>query len=424
MNLLFANTVPFTNNDSLVPASSTPWEFAVEQAGQTFSALSVPNAALWNADTCPEHMLSWLAVSLSVDLWRPDWPVWKKRLVCREAVQLARIKGTRAALERYLTQADAELVSVITPPVKMFAGKSYTKVELDRFYSVMPQLRIYPHRLRNRNVFGKMFAGRGVGPGRFALVSVARTGRRTFLFDPLDGTSIELVTLQFDTRSEFQSAVEITRVVTPGKPGNALFAGFHAGIHAGVVAKRSVVHTVEVVTSYLHQEGTRRLSTIEPSFEPILVRQERGTDRWQGRGGKFFAGRTAGRFACPSDAWLHVYSLVRLHDPARSPALRHGARAFAGDRVGIRPHTAHVRVRISIPHRERTMFAGRHAGRVFARPVDTRIRDAALEAVQVSKSAHEKILVSFQNWREPTFGDALPLDGNRRFGDLIPRKAS
>lgn len=409
---------------TLLPSASSPWEMAVEEAGATFSPLPVPNASLWNADTCPEHMLSWLAVNLSVDLWRADWPVWKKRLVCREAIRLARIKGTRAALERYLAQVDAEVVSVVTPPVKMFAGKSYTKDELDRFYAVMPQLRIYPYRNRNRNVFGKMFAGRGVGPGRFALVSVARTGRRTFLFDPLDNSSTELVTLQFEERSETQNAIEITRVVTPGRPGNSLFAGFHAGRHAGRIAKRSIVHTVEVETSYIHREGTRRLSTIEPSFEPIQVRQERGTDRWQGRGGKFFAGRSAGKFACPSDAWLHVFTLVRLHDPSRSPALRHGARAFAGDRVGIRAHTAHVRIRIDIPHRPRTMFAGRHAGRVYARPIDTSIRDAALQAVHVSKSAHEKILVSFQNWREPTFGDALPLDSNRRLGGLIPRKAS
>lgn len=409
---------------SLLPQPSTAWELAVEGAGSTFSPLPVPNASLWNPDTCPEHMLGWLAYNLSVDLWDPSWPVWKKRKAVREAVELARIKGTRAALERYLAQVDAELVSVITPPVKMFAGKSYTKEELDQFYSVMPQLRVYPHRKRNRNVFGKMFAGRGCGPGRFALFSIARTGRRTFMFDPLDETLTELVTLQLEERSTEQNVIERTRVVIPGRPGNTLFAGFHAGRFAGRIEKRSIVYTFEVVTSYIHREGTRRLSTIEPAFEALSVRQERGTDRWQGRGGKLFAGRTAGRFACPSDAWLHVYTLVRLHDPSRTPALRHGARWFAGDRNGIRPHTAYIRVKIEIPYRNHTLFAGRFASRAYARPIDTRVRDAALQAVHVSMSAHEKILVSFQNWREPTFGDALPLDGTRRFGDLIPRKAT
>jgi hypothetical protein len=422
--MLVAGEPSFTDDRLILPRASTPWEMAIDQTAQTFSPLPVPNAAIWNPDTCPEHMLSWLAVNLSVDLWRADWPVWKKRQVCREAIELARVKGTRAALERYLRQVDAQVVSVITPPVKMFAGKSYTKAELDRFYSVMPQLRVYPYRNRNRNVFGKMFAGRGVGPGRFALVSVARTGRKTFLFDPLVESLVEIRALQFEERSETQNAIEITRAIAPGKPGNSFFAGSHAGRCAGLIGKRSTVHTVEVETSYIHKEGTRRLSTIEPGLEPVLVRHERGTDKWQGRGGKAFAGRSAGKFACPSDAWLHSYTLVRLHDPSRTPALRHGARAFAGDRVGIRAHTAHVRIKVEIPHRKRTMFAGRHASRAYARPIDTRIRDAALEAVHVSKAAHEKILVSFQNWREPTFGDALTLDGKRRLGGLIPRKAS
>lgn len=407
---------------TLLPDQSYAWEKAVERAGASFSPLPVPNGDLWNPDRCPEHMLAWLAVNLSVDLWRAEWPAWKKRQVCREALINARLKGTRAALERYLGQVEAEVVSVTTPPVKMFAGKSYTKDELDRFYSVMPQLRIYPHRNRNRNVFGKFFAGNGCGPGRFALPSVARTGRRSYLFDPLDNSLTELGSAQMETRSITEQAIQRTRVVTPGIPGNALFAGFFAGAFAGEVHRRSVVHTVEIDINYLHTESKLRLSTIEPSFEPVSVRHVRGTEAWRGRGGKFYAGRSAGFFAAPSDAWLHVFSMVRLHDPSRSPALRHGARWFAGDRLGIHAHTAEIRVKIDIQYRKHTFFAGAFANRVFARPVDTRVRDAALEAVHVSKAAHEKILVSFQNHKEPTFGDAIKLDGTLTFGSLIPRR--
>jgi P2-related tail formation protein len=406
----------------LPPASSEPLELVLEQSLAEFSPLPVPNDTLWNPDTCPVHMLDWLAVSLSVDLWRSTWPVWKKRQVCRDAIAAARLKGTLAGLRKFLDFADADITQVVTPPVKLFAGKSYTKEELDRFYAVMPELRIYPNRSRNRNVFGKMFAGRGVGPGRFALASVARTGRRTYVFDPLDSSLTELITLQIEERAEEQVAIQRTRVVTPGLPGNAFFAGSHAGRHLGKVRTPSTVRTFNVDLTYLHKESPLRLTTIEPSFEPLDTRHERGHETWAPRGGKLYAGRGAGRFVCRSDAWLHTFTKVRLYDGKRTPALRHGARWFAGMRLGNPAHTASIRVKITIPHRKRTAFAGFHANSVYARSVNTSIRDTALEAVHASKAAHEKILVSFQNRREPTFGDAILLDGSRTFGDLYPRR--
>jgi hypothetical protein len=414
-------------HQSLLPQASTQWELAAEEAAATFSPLPVPNGSLWNPDTCPEHMLGWLAFNLSVDLWNPGWPVWRKRQVIRDAIQNARLKGTRAGLERYLAQVDARLVSLVTPPLKMFAGKSYTKANLDRFYAVMPQLRIYAHRNRNRHVFGKMFAGRGVGPGRFALISIARTGRQTYLFDPLDNSLTKLVTQQIENFSETRSKTEVTRVVTPGKPGNRFFAGGRhgfAGQFLGKIEKPSIVRTVSLDTDYVHTDSSLRLSTVDPSFEPLSVRYENGHETWRGAPGKFFAGRSCGhrKFAVPSAAWLHEFQMVRLHDPDRTPALRHGSRCFAGNRIGIAAHTAHIRVQVNIPHRKHTFFAGRSASRVFARPVDHRVINATLEAVHVAKAAHEKILVSFQLRREPTFGDALPLDGSRRLGQLIPRR--
>lgn len=409
--------------DTVLPGAMSRYAKAIDEAAGRFDPLPVPVGELWNPETCPEHMLPWLAVSLSVDLWRPEWPVWRKRKACRDALQNARLKGTLAGMERYLAQVDAEVVSVTTPPVKAFAGKSYTKEELDRFYGVMPQLRIYPNRNRNRDVFGRVFAGTGCGPGRFAFPSVATTGRRAFIFDPLDDSLTALTAIQLEERNETRGAVERTRVVKAGEPGDAMFAGGFANRAAGVVAKRSTVYTVDVNSDYIHSESRLRVSTIAPSFQPLDIRYERGSDIWRGRPGKAYAGLGAGRFASPSDAWLHGFAYVRLYDPARTPALRHGSRHFAGDRIGIPAHTAHVRIKINIPHRRGTAFAGHFAGRAFARPVDTSVRDAALEAVHVAKSAEQKILVTFQNWRVPTFGDAVRLGDGRRFSDLIPRSA-
>jgi hypothetical protein len=410
---------------SLLPAASTAWERAVEEASATFEILPVPIADLWNPDKCPEHMLPWLAVTHSVDLWRPGWPVWKKRQVIREAIQLARLKGTQAALERYLAQVDAELVNIVTPPVKMFLGKSMSKEELDQFYAVMPQLRLYPYRNRNNHVFGKMFLGRGLGPGRFLLPSVAYTGRRAYLYDPLTGEETLLTTIQLEAKSETRAAIEQTRVVNPGDPGNAFFLGGSKGFlgrHLGVVNKRSVVYTIETRNDYLHVDSKLRLSTISPSLKPLDVRFERGGETWFGPGGKFYLGRGLGKYLVPSEAWRHAFAVVRLHDPIRTPMFHRGARWFLGNRLGVAPHTAHIRVRLKQQHRKHTFFLGRHLDRVYLRPIDTTRRDAALEAVHVAKAAHEKILVSFQLYRERRFGDAVLMGSRSRFSTLIPRE--
>lgn len=410
---------------SLLPASSTAWERAVEEAGATFEMLPVPVGDIWNPETCPEHMLPWLAASLSIDLWRAEWPAWKKRQVIRESIQLARIKGTRAALERYLRQVDAELVHIITPPVKMFLGQSMTKEELDRFYAVMPQLRLYPYRNRNRHVFGKMFMGRGLGPGRFLLPSVAYTGRRAYLFDPLTGEERLLTTIQLEQKTETRAAIESTRVVESGDPGNAFFLSGSKGFlgrHLGVVNKRSVVYTIETSSDYLHSESELRLSTVSPSLTPLDTRFERGTDTWQGPGGKFYLGRSLGKYLVPSEAWRHAFAVVRLHDPVRTPMFHRGARWFLGGRLGVAPHTAHIRVRIKQQHRKHTFFLGQQLDHVYLRPIDTRRREDALEAVHVAKAAHEKILVSFQLFRQRTFGDRVLMGSGSRFSTLIPRE--
>lgn len=88
-------------SDTLLPPNATAFEIAVERAVTT-PPLPVPNATLWNPDTCPEALLPWLAHALSVDLWNPDWPEeWKRRSI-RESVQVHRKKGTVASIRRAL----------------------------------------------------------------------------------------------------------------------------------------------------------------------------------------------------------------------------------------------------------------------------------------------------------------------------------
>ncbi|MCW8843023.1 MAG: phage tail protein I, partial [Rhodobacteraceae bacterium] len=68
-----------------------------------------PIATLMNPDTCPSHLLGWLAWSFSVDIWERDWPEATKREVIREAIQIHRIKGTRGAVARSLATLGMEV---------------------------------------------------------------------------------------------------------------------------------------------------------------------------------------------------------------------------------------------------------------------------------------------------------------------------
>lgn len=81
-------------NNSLLPPNSTETERVLERVMQRASQLAVPLRELWNPDTCPTHLLPWLAWSLSLDNWQPYWPEAVKRERIRTAIDIQRRKGT------------------------------------------------------------------------------------------------------------------------------------------------------------------------------------------------------------------------------------------------------------------------------------------------------------------------------------------
>lgn len=83
-----------SNLPSLLPRNATHLERSIEQATARLGNLPVPLRELWNPDTCPEHLLPWLAWSLGLDSWQPYWPVAVKRERIRMAVEIQRRKGT------------------------------------------------------------------------------------------------------------------------------------------------------------------------------------------------------------------------------------------------------------------------------------------------------------------------------------------
>ncbi len=83
---------------SLLPINSTQLERAMEAA--FFEKTIVPLRDLYNADTCPVHLLPHLAWAWSVDRWDYRWPEAVKRAAIKASYYIHAHKGTIGALRR------------------------------------------------------------------------------------------------------------------------------------------------------------------------------------------------------------------------------------------------------------------------------------------------------------------------------------
>ncbi|WP_409306166.1 phage tail protein I [Pectobacterium sp. B1J-3] len=84
----------------LLPVGSSALEVAAATACAEITRVPVPLRQLWNPDTCPAHLLPYLAWAFSVDRWDEAWSESVKRQVIRDAFFIHRHKGTIGALRR------------------------------------------------------------------------------------------------------------------------------------------------------------------------------------------------------------------------------------------------------------------------------------------------------------------------------------
>ena len=83
---------------SLLPLNSTLLERAIESSMD--SAPTIPISTLYNAQTCPAHLLHQLAWAWSVDRWDNRWSEQTKRAAIDSAFFIHAHKGTIGALRR------------------------------------------------------------------------------------------------------------------------------------------------------------------------------------------------------------------------------------------------------------------------------------------------------------------------------------
>lgn len=113
---------------SVLPPNSTRLERALEASTERISAIPVPIADAWNADSCPESLLPWLAWSLCITDdygWSLCLNVEQKRALIKQSMLLHRKKGTPWAVQEALKAvgfADARVVDSL--PVIRYNGTS------------------------------------------------------------------------------------------------------------------------------------------------------------------------------------------------------------------------------------------------------------------------------------------------------------
>jgi len=83
---------------SLLPSNSTILEKALEAATARAYNLDVEIKKIWNPDTCPVHLLPYLAWSLGVSLWNTDWDEKKKRQIIKVFLLIRAYRGTGLAI--------------------------------------------------------------------------------------------------------------------------------------------------------------------------------------------------------------------------------------------------------------------------------------------------------------------------------------
>lgn len=99
---------------TLLPPNASALEVALDKAvaGRRATLPSIV-PSLWNANTCPQPLLPYLAWSLSVNEWDEKWSTEKKRAAITDAPEIQRHKGTPQGVRRALAaigQGNAQLI--------------------------------------------------------------------------------------------------------------------------------------------------------------------------------------------------------------------------------------------------------------------------------------------------------------------------
>ena len=372
---------------TLLPSNAAPVELAISRANAARRPLSAHLVRdVFDPKTCPADLLGYLAWSLSVDVWRDEWPEELKRHVIGRAFLDQRLKGSLEGLERYERYEGARVLKVVAPPQRLILGRRRTGAELTALYARLPEVRIYAAAAPRAGLGA--FHGRGFyGANRFLADHDAATMHAKRAELRRDGRIVPIKIADVAPSEVEDETDPFERLFIPRRVS--------AGRFWGALRKRPAwadQRTARFVVSLRRVRGALGRVAVAPGRYPMAADPERVYEPAPRPPLKAFMARRLRRFATPSTARLRVYDRLRLWDDAAAIVMPRRGSFWGASIRGATPHVAVASIEIVSRANARKRFWGLAQAGAFI-PHDPEPLRRALGAARAAKSGHERILV-------------------------------
>jgi hypothetical protein len=327
-------------------------------------------------------------------------------------------KGTQASIAEHIRIMGAEPRRFIVPPAKTFMMEGFTEEERQAFFARFPQLRIYPFVARGTYRFAH-FTSAAFGRAKAFLDACciedvgawSRFIRTAKLWDRGEETTLTIRAVTPEGVGKFHAA-EFDEVVLGAKPTRALHLDTPPKARVFLVDDFGVAQRMIRIprdASYSYRLGRETYTTTWPDADLIDVRPQHVAEQHQGQPTALYATKRQfilGKHLPPTISWRFIYERWHIHDPDRVPDVRIRSTHLGFTRLGMPPYHAEVRPRISGTQAPRT--AGPFVNGYLMTGNRKPIADVR-EAVRVSKSLRDRILLDTRTFRFPRAGDRVKI---------------
>jgi hypothetical protein len=336
-------------------------------------------------------------------------------------------KGTQASIAEHIRIMGADPRRFIVPPAKTYLMEGFTEEERNAFLDRFPQLRVYPFVSRGTYRFAHFTSAAFGRDKAFLDASLikdvgawSRYIRTAKLWDRGEETTLTIRAVTPEGAGRFHAAA-FDEVVLGPKPTAAMHLDAPPKARSFLIDDFGVAQRLIRIprdATYAFRLGRETHTTAYPNADLIDVRPQAVAEPHPGQPGVLYATRRQfihGKHLPPTISWRYIYERWHIHDADRIPDVRMRSTHLGYTRLGMPPFHAEIRTRIAGTQAPRTagLFVNGHLMTGNRKP----IRDIR-EAVRVSKSLRDKILLDTKTFRFPRAGDRLKL-GTVRIGTFI-----
>ncbi len=413
--------------NTLLPQNRTAFEEAADLTGARISDLPLDVPKLVQPFAVPAPFLPWVAWGLSVDFWEKEWPEDKHRLMLARSLRMHSKKGTATAIAEGIAIMGGEVRRFIVPPSKTHLSPAFTPEEREAYLALFAQLRVYPFVERGEAIWPSPYlsaptgkASTFLGPFRAVSKSASQYTRTAKLLDRGAETTLTLREVRTERVGTF-AATNYDEVILGPKATKAIHLNAPPRARGFLVDDMGVAKRIIRIprdASYEFRLGRETYTTVLPRAELIDVRPQFVAERHAGQGGAVYAGggsRIGGGFLPPTISWRHLFERWHIHDPERIPIERRRSLHLGFSRLGMPPYNAEANVRLlgKKPWRITGRFVQGHLVATSKKPIAD-----ACQAVRITKSLRDKILLNTKTFRAVRSGDRQTV-GNTVVGEFI-----